>query len=559
MTPPQVLALIGFCANLQLAFGAPLQFVERPSQFAPGFPDPDSFMNIGGRRLEASDGRPARTRYVSEQSGHKFVYEFAGTNTANRVINLDKELGVSGVSCDQDRMWLRTTSGSEADAAQVSTFALHVGDVLTGGPEWGCHRNGMAGFMVEVLSVELDGSAIVVGTRDTSPLAIFRDLFIDFTWLKAKGPDSEVTGSDVRRLRGNCSDGNWCIDHDLARWNMSLNYDEATKRAKEPLDWGLLECSNCYAKMDTVVRFQLIGKDFDISRVALSLDAELDFYMQVKASEELKDLVGKGWTEVDKILGDDILKGIVDSLDIPFFNEWNDAFLKLELKPKFSMSTWVEVKENISDLIGDVLDSNLTAFLDTSGKAATWEAYWDKEDGFGVNVPSGEDFNYGISFDGWKHPDGLLTKVKQCFGVDLRAFGKSMTGMSLCPEQENIIWEGSIMNIPKEFLKTYVLPDAELCMDIKKFDTNLDKNLFALDTVFGQACFQGKCVETSPKQYEVFKSDVKFNDGSLCIPVRRSWVESSGIFLHAFEHTLWPGWNQYTTPLEVSLPQVALP
>merc|ERR1719343_535024 len=336
---------------------------------------------------------------------------------------------------------------------------------------------------------------------------------------------------------------------------MSLNYNETTGTAKEPLDWGLLECSNCYAKMDTLLRFQLIGEGFEISHVALSLDAKLDFNMQIKALNKSKQLVGKGWTEIDKILGEDLLNGITDALQIPFFNKWNENTVQLELRPTFSMSTWVEVKKDIGNLVGDVMDSELKAFLNTNGKPVTWKAFWDKKDGFGVTVPTSDDIKYDVSFGGWSYPDGLLTKLKQCFGVDLRAFGKSMTSVSMCPEQENIIWEGSLKNIPAEFLKTHVLPDSDLCMDIKKFDTNMDKKKLFPDTVEGKVCFQGKCVGTSPEQFEASSSIVNFNDGLLCIPVRRSWVESSGVFLHAFEQTLLPGWNQYTTPLEVSLPE----
>jgi hypothetical protein len=213
------------------------------------------------------------------------------------------------------------------------------------------------------------------------------------------------------------------------------------------------------------------------------------------------------------------------------------------------------VKEDIAYIIDNVLDTDLKAFFNTNGKAATWEVLWEKEKGFGLNLPTKDEFKYGVSFEGLTHPDGLLTKLKQCFGVDLQAFGKSMTSVSMCPEQQTIVWKDTGLNIPAEFLKTVLETDSELCVDIMKFDTNMDKNPVARDSALGSVCFLGKCVQSSPKKFGFVNSDITFSDGPMCIPVRRSWLESSEVFLHAFEDTLWPGWNQYTTPLSLSLPQ----
>jgi hypothetical protein len=538
MTASLLCFCLCFVSVWKISSAAPLQFVDRPAKFAQGFPDPGSFLETGGRRLEASEGKPKRTRYESEQSGHKFEYEFAG-NSTSRIINIDIESVVSGMFFEHGggsntdgtrRIWLRTASESELRAPRGLGFALNVGDVITGGPEWGCHRNNATGFLVEVLTIESDNSSIIVNARDTSPFSVYRDLFVDFTWT----PNAQARGD--RRL--------YDIDHDIFRWGQSKGFTDP---------FGIVSGN---ANVDAVLKFQLVGEGFDVDRVSLGVEFSMDVRSEAHlVPGNIKNVVNNGWYQVNSILGDDILGGLVDALKIPFFNEINQATVNLQLRPAFSLSTWVEFKDDIKNLLDQVLNAGLEAYLTSNGPLKL-EIFWDKQNGFGLTIPDYKTaIKMGIKLKGLAIPKDFLTKLKQCFGVELLAFGESVTSLKMCPFQSTKLWKADNLTVPATFMKSDPQPDSELCIDIQEFETNIDKNTLK-DTAVGKVCFHGTCISTSPVTFGIGKS-VEFNDGPQCIPIKRSWLDLNPMFFRAVENTMWTGWNQYTPPHELSSAQLA--
>merc|ERR1712048_166624 len=299
----------------------------------------------------------------------------------------------------------------------------------------------------------------------------------------------------------------------------------------------------------------LKGEGFLIDRVSLNLNADLDFKAELKAvPENIQQLVKDGWHNFKSHTGDDLLKGLVDTLQIPFFSDFNKDTINLQLRPAFQTGTWTDFTEDVDQVINGAMDADVTAHFNTNG-AATFDVFWDKSTGFGMNIPDVSKFNVGLNIDGLTFPDGLLTKLKQCFGVELLALGDTLTSLKLCPFQQSIIWEGSSLVAPESFDMSDLEPDSTLCFDIQKFETNMDKNPIAPDTAVIKGCSGGKCVETNGVTFSS-GTKVEFSDGRQCMPVRKSSLEANGVVLRAIESNSIAGWNQYTAPLELKeLPQ----
>merc|ERR1712151_348939 len=261
-----------------------------------------------------------------------------------------------------------------------------------------------------------------------------------------------------------------------------------------------------------------------------------------------------GWYQVNSILGDDILGGLVDALKIPFFNEINQATVNLQLRPAFSLSTWVEFKADIKSMLDQVLNAGLEAYLTSHGPLKL-EIFWDKQKGFGLTIPNYKTaIKMGIKLKGLAIPKDFLTKLRQCFGVELLAFGESVTSLKMCPFQSTKLWKANNLTIPAAFIKSDPQPDSELCIDIQEFETNIDKNSLK-DTAVGKVCFHGTCINTSPATFG-FGNSVEFSNGPQCIPIKRSWLDLNPMFFRAVENTMWTGWNQYTPPYELSSAQL---
>merc|ERR1711879_595767 len=113
---------------------------------------------------------------------------------------------------------------------------------------------------------------------------------------------------------------------------------------------------------------------------------------------------------------------------------------------------------------------------------------------------------------------GLTTKLKQCVGVELLALGDKVTGLKLCPGQKTTLWQGSNYIIQEKYEKSVLEPDTTLCINIKKFETNIDKNKLSKDSAYGKACLYSKCVQTDPVTFGGWSNEVNFDSGPKCIP-----------------------------------------
>ena len=223
------------------------QVVQQRPTFRKPFPDPALFRR--SRRLAQEGGKPERLRFEVEDGGYQFNYEFAGASKVEHVFNLDSE-GVHGIRCTAGRenhleiFWANLTAAAAA--------ALRKDAVISGSPEWQCSfsipaksRNSRiqsSGPLLRVMEVEALATSRSLCTRlrvvPTSPVEIFRDLYIDLSW-------HPVGRSADRRLQA-CS-----TDH-----HYSLNYDCESQRASQSHVVGPFTCSNCYALLDITPDFR---------------------------------------------------------------------------------------------------------------------------------------------------------------------------------------------------------------------------------------------------------------------------------------------------------------
>jgi hypothetical protein len=481
------------------------------------FPEPGLFRQVKARRLQAEGGKPARKRYEVETAGHRFEYEFAATATAGQIVDLDAEASVESVGCetmnshfrgaagDGRRLWVRWRDGSVPGLDAGARLPLRPGDIITAGPWLRCDAEGKStnaesdaarGLLLEVTHSDAAGNATtVVYTRSTSLFHVFRDLYIDFTWMRAQEPPEED-----RRLWGQ-----WEWEKDLHRFDFSYNYNTTTGRARDKFPIGPMVCSNCYANLEVVSQVRLRTNGILPEYASFRVSAEAEAVMEVRPNfEELFGIdPSSDWTSVmpDSLReGADLLSG---GAAIPLWlEEVNSNTLNIRVVPESDFQ--LKMPSLGSALFADqFLGASWHMFPDET----FFEVSWDRENGFKVD----HDYQLHTTNIASKLPDlsDLISRqeffvgLRPCLGVALKFFdNEELTGFNECINFDMLVEHylpGAdifLSPLAASLARTDSTDDAGLCVGFENFETDITGNLLKRDNPYATVCFYGRCVES---------------------------------------------------------------
>lgn len=551
-------------------------FVSRPLKFQQEFPSRESFRRAGGRRLHASDGKPARTRYDFEEGGFRFAYEVSATSDAGQLVNADHDREVVAIACEARRMWIRWA----ALGRQLTT-----GDVVSGGAEWGCEAEG--GFVREVSSVETtaDGLVSVVETLPISTLGVFRDLYVDLTWSRvdrgrgrraqgdwdrADDDDNETSQAVEDDLFDIVEDDEFDVDEDgwdidFAIPAMAFNWNESRGEADEVIDIGGLRCSNCWAQLEPTARLIIETNGIWPTLVSFRMDLDFEVQLEIEQAPTMQRLI-ELWVPILTFGGANLINVLANSMGLPIFHVLNDAYLSLIIQPYTALHVLLASIENI------VMDG--TAYVNVSGTSdSTYlEVRWDSTSGFNINASA--DLERSFYYSGTQLGARITTGLRPCVGVRVMIDNprQYLTSLEGCPELTAFFdhsWDVTDLLSPVDFASEAPEPDAELCFDFTSLDTDINLDMFDRDEPYARGCFLGRCVESSKDRLFGASAEsgacnctgrcgylgscnvdpacdesghascsmrkVHWWDGPLCMPVVRSHLSQADVTLHAFE------------------------
>lgn len=580
-------------------------FVARP-ELRPRreFPSPGAFKRVGGRQLQAEGSKPARDRYIAEEQGHSFAYEYAGWSPADQILNVDKETSVVALACyfpADPQAESSETAASEAAGAGVDEAHMHLrwadgavpgvgpgakrqllrpGDVIVGARAWGCvppsppkalgeavvPLSSGSGFMVEVRGVLRHATAeeptTSVLVRATTLMHVFRDLYIDFQWQGAG-----------RRL----DDQTWQADPKLPE--VPFNLDDKREVIQKNFEYGKVKCENCYAILRPDIKFTMRTSGTQATFVSMQVGLEsLNMSLSLGASEEGAEYLLNMWNRVKEWLGPELISavsaaagvtgagaatvvtapaggwgGAIVAATIPLFQGLIET-LNIELRPALGFESLLESPE---DLI-----MNGRAHIDVlaSEGGVAFEAAWDKNSGFSATATT--NFTTNVKFTAGQLSKPLTAGLRPCLGLKLNMLNweDPITSLDACPEMtsyvENCAGQAQCANWPAELVATSDNPDMQLCMQFLEFATDKDLD-FGIDEPFATGCFLGRCKQTSSNQN--FNGDkVKWEGEVLCLNVQKSALARADVWLRVNEND--PVWNdQYSLPHAVRLTEELCP
>lgn len=556
-------------------------FVDRPSCFQREFPSRDSFRRAGGRRLQAADGKPARSRYDFEEGGFRFAYEVSAESDVGQLVNADHDAGVAAIACDAQSMWVKWG---------VSGRQLAVGDVVSGGAEWGCEDGG---FVREVTSVQAGSRSLVsaVETRPTSTLGVFRDLFVDLTWSRvARPPQHRRVQGDWDNVDGSGNesaqaeedelfrivdedgfddladdDAPW-MDTDFGLQPMAFNLNESSGEANDTeIDIGGLRCSNCWARLEPSASLRIETTGIVPSLVSFRLDLDFEIELQIEQAPTMSQLI-ELWIPILTFGGLNLVNTMAHALGMPIFHALNEAYLGLSIQPYTSLHLLLASIEDI------VMDG--TAYANVSGTSDSTfiEVRWDRASGFNVNASA--DLERSFHYSGTELGARVTTGLRPCVGVRVMLTNpvQYLTQVEACPELTMFFDNtGNLTDFlsPIDFAGTAAEADAELCIEFLSLDTDINLDFLNRDEPYARACFLGRCIESAKDR--VFGASsangacnctsrcgvlgscdvdiacdesgslpcsstrVHWWDGPQCMPVVRGHLSQADVTFHAFE------------------------
>jgi hypothetical protein len=483
--------------------------------------------------------------FEAEENGHRFVYEFAGKSVAEQVLDVDKEHSIEKIAClplqDEKRlansiMWLQWDSAATPGSNGSTRKPLKTGDVVTGSHGWNCGTKKDASFLRQVVSVRshatMEHPTTEITARDVSPLQVFNDLDIDFTWLRPStnqdsrmltDVDTTEDGVDVDTTEDgvslNTREGGMSLD-------LNFNYDRETKRARMPIDMGVLLCDNCYAHFKPAMKFGLITEKFYPKEVYLQFDLEAGVNIDVRVHPRVIPVVNatvSAWESLLTDSGPDFLKDLL-AVTVPLFVGLAD-FLDLTMVPLTEMFSRFG-----DDLVSLYQDARLHAAWSMNRNENFLRIGWSVERGLYTDMGFSLRTSFGLS--GIPHMKEIFVGLKLCAGVEIRVGTEVLTALRLCPEvllgKTEVIDQHGV--IP-DLTKTEVVPDKKLCITFESFETDLDLDkafwtgIFHHDEPMAQMCFQGKCVATGIQYFE--ENTVTWNEEK-CMDVRYSHLFGEG-------------------------------
>jgi len=500
-------------------------FLPRPT-FRKPFPDPALFRQSQSRRLAPEGGKPERLRFEVEDGGYQFNYEFAGAPKVEHVFNLDSE-GVQGIRC---------TAGQEghleifwANLTVAAATALRKDAVISGSPEWQCSlsipRNSRiqsSGPLLRILEVEALASSRSLSTRlrvvPTSPVEIFRDLYIDLSW-------HPVGRLADRRLQA-CS-----TDH-----HYSLNYDCESQRASQSHVIGPFTCSNCYALLDITPDFKLQTNSLgQPTRISLQLSATFEANLELGFNG--LQSVSSDWTQLFSQRTGNLLNTI--GFVMPMFGSLVSAINSWTVNMGIYANYELKGQADVRSILQGVLQTK---------RVYEWtgaEVGWTSSEGFfytlGVVSSSGNTSTPDLK----DFSADLAVALAPCVSLDLNYDQETMSSASACLEG-NVAYltERAITSVAADAVGgTSQANDEQLCLDLYKFETDGDLELLGSNDPYAGWCFMGKCHYTGYKHMS--SGEAAFDDGWSCMNIRTASLRENRLYVEVWEDDT--GWDEVFT------------
>ncbi|CAE7501384.1 betA [Symbiodinium necroappetens] len=433
------------------------QVVQQRPTFRKPFPDPALFRR--SRRLAQEGGKPERLRFEVEDGGYQFNYEFAGASKVEHVFNLDSE-GVHGIRCTAGRenhleiFWANLTAAAAA--------ALRKDAVISGSPEWQCSfsipaksRNSRiqsSGPLLRVMEVEALATSRSLCTRlrvvPTSPVEIFRDLYIDLSW-------HPVGRSADRRLRA-CS-----TDH-----HYSLNYDCESQRASQSHVVGPFTCSNCYALLDITPDFKLQTNSLgQPTRISLQLSATFEANLELGLNGPQS--VSSNWTQLFSQRTGNLLNTI--GFVMPMFGTLVSAINSWTVNMGIFANYELKGQADVRSILQGVLQTK---------RVYEWtgaEVGWTSSEGFfytlgtvsssgNTSTPDLKDFSADLAVD-----------LAPCVSLDLNYDQEIMSSASACLEGNvAYVTQRATTSVAADAVSgTSQANDEQLCVDLYTQDMSI--------------------------------------------------------------------------------------
>jgi len=402
-------------------------------------------------------------------------------------------------------------------------------------------------FFFEVLQIEKNASitdhTTVVIVRAITLFHIFRDLYMDVKW----------TGVG-RRL---AQPAPWVINRTLP--SISYNLDSQGNVQDRFIDMGPVRCENCSALMGSTLTFQLRTDGAVPKYTSFRLDADLNVSMKVGLSPQGQSWVMDLWNRIKQYSGPELLSlaaaGATSSgALLPLFSAVTST-LKVELKPVFAMDMLTQALQDM------VMNGRLTFDLNTIPSTAFFELSWDSTSGMKMNTSF--DYATNIGLTGTTLSRNFTVGMRTCVGLQLNVLSSTpLTTLEVCPEVKTFVQKlatRAVPHHPPQLERTAVIPDAELCFEFNSFTTDGDNDPLTPDEPYAEGCFLGRCVATSyDKRFGFTSNTVNWENGNLCLPVRKHDLDSLDITLHVHEKDVLYD-DMYTLPYVVRLNSTKCP